>query len=163
MDWRSAFFQQSQSDFEVFQALNSARVPYSHQLHYFQMLSEKLSKAVLLTPKSADPPEPSHAVFVRMLRTLKTRPDVRRQLGFGNNAKAFWAMIDGMLPLAYKLEQLAPALAGFTRPNPEYPWHDRASSTVFCPALYRFADFDLHSPPLVHLLNLVIRLLRIDW
>jgi hypothetical protein len=57
---------------------------------------------------------------------------------------------------------LAPALAGFTQPNPEYPWRDLRSNSVVVPADYPFPEFDPGDPKVQKLTELVRKLLRIE-
>ena len=118
MGWREAFLAQARSDHAIFFRLNDANVEYCHRLHYLQMACEKLAKGFLTPLSSATPPEPTHAVLVRMLQVLKTRPDVRRRLGFQDAAR-FRNYINSLLEVADKIEKLAPDLAGFSQPNPE--------------------------------------------
>lgn len=94
-----------------------------HQLHYLQMVTEKLSKAYFW--RKGKPPAKSHAGFHSFLRALGTVPQAQRPklvqaLEF-KNYKVFQAWIKSVLPLADALERLAPALA-LNGPNPEYPW-----------------------------------------
>ena len=75
MNWRDAFIAQARSDHAIFERLNTPGVEHCHRLHYLQMVSEKLAKGILTRPTQFDPPEPTHAVFVRLLRVLKTSID----------------------------------------------------------------------------------------
>lgn len=50
-----------------------------------------------------------------------------------------------LLPLAYEIERLAPALAQ-DGPNPEYPWFDK-SGQVFAPVDYLFPLVKLMQSP----------------
>lgn len=159
MDWRTAFLLQARSDFAVLQRLNDSPTDYCHRLHYLQMTSEKLAKALLSSP-DGNPPEASHSAFVRMLQVLKTRKDVRRQLGFSDTA-AYRAYLDSLLTLASRVERLAPSLAGLYEPNPEYPWLDRKSQDVVVPAQFAFDDFDPKHSKMLKLAALVGALLRI--
>ena len=118
MTWREAFLAQARADAKVRELLNRAQAAYSHQLHYLQMVTEKLAKALMCTQNA--PPKATHSAFVSGLRSLKGRPDIRRRLGY-DNKESFYAFINSLLPLADKLERLAPNFAGFTQPNPEYP------------------------------------------
>jgi len=160
MDWREAFFCQARSENKIMTLLNARGVEYSHQLHYIQMVTEKLAKGFLAKAGRAEWQQTSHAAFVTMLRTIKGRPDVRTQLGY-KDSQSFNRYIDSLLPLADKIEKLAPALAGTTRPNPEYPWKDRGSSDVLVPAGFAFPEFDPSDPVMVKLMNLIRQLLHI--
>jgi hypothetical protein len=131
MTWRDAFLRQARSDYAVWQKLGTPGVEYSHRLHYLQMVAEKLAKGLLCDPGSATPPAPTHAAFVRLLQVLKTRPEIRRQLGY-TDASVFKRFLDSLLDLGAKIEGLAPSAAGFAHPNPEYPWRDSNSGNR-CP------------------------------
>lgn len=130
-------FEQVQSDYEVLLLLRRAGAPPCHQLHYWQMVTEKLGKAYFW--RTNRPPRRGHASFVRFLQALDDRPaaDVRRiaqLLGFGR-AEDLENWIPTVAPLAYDLERLAPALA-FDGSNAEYPWPPDAP--VSTPASYEF-------------------------
>ena len=107
------------------------------KLHYLQMATEKLAKAFLSSP--SDKPPNVHKAIVRFLQTCKSRPEIRRQLGFDNQHEAFRLYIDSILDLAGRIEDLAP-VGGQERLNPEYPWLDGAGS-VIAPASYGFSEF----------------------
>src|SRR5687767_9507415 len=139
MTWREAFLAQTRGDARVREILNREKAAYSHQLHYFQMVAEKLAKALMCTENA--PPKASHSAFVNGLRSLKGRPDIRRKLGYANK-ESFYAFIDSLLPLADKLERLAPNFAGFTQPNAEYPWQATKSGPVVAPVDFDFPEFD---------------------
>lgn len=160
MNWRAAFLAQARSDDEVRRILNARRVAYSHQLHYLQMVCEKLARAFLVDPAADEPPPRTHAAFVRLLQVIKGRPDIRRQVGY-QDSKVFRAFIDSLLPTASRIEALAPSAAGDRHPNPEYPWWDPAGQTVHVPATFEFVEFDPATPQMVKLEKLVSGLLRI--
>ncbi|MBM3300983.1 MAG: hypothetical protein FJY85_13635 [Deltaproteobacteria bacterium] len=141
MNWREAYFAQAWSDFQVFQQLNVGRHPLCHKLHYLQMATEKLAKGFLCDPKSP-PPKKSHFEFVRFLKVSKGRPDLRSKLGYERNYRAYASYVDSLLPLAEKIEDLAPVGSDFRKVNPEYPWIDDRGG-VRCPALYDFAEFGI--------------------
>lgn len=109
-----------------------------HQLHYLQMVTEKLGKAYFW--RTGRPPRASHASLVRFLQALDDRPRfdvdrIARLLGFGRSQNLEnW--IPTIAPLAYDLERLAPKLAGFNSPNPEYPWPHEAPA--YAPVWYSF-------------------------
>jgi hypothetical protein len=160
MTWRSAFLQQARSDNAIRRLLNREKAAYSHQLHYLQMTAEKLAKGVMTPENSMDGPRVSHAALVRALQILRIRPDIRRQLQFAS-AAAFGSYIDSILPIAHRIERLAPNLAGKTRPNPEYPWKPRSNAEVFAPCDYAFADFRPSNVSIVRLVQLIESLLTI--
>ena len=90
MTWREAFLRQAESDYRIFRDLNhsQASVPVCHQLHYLQMATEKLAKA-LTCPDAGYPPKATHVAFARFLRIMKGRPELRRELGYQGNYNAF--------------------------------------------------------------------------
>ncbi len=154
MSWKSAFLAQAASDNRVRRYLRSPQIEYAHRLHYLQMVSEKLAKGWLADANDPNPPVPTHAGFVRLLQTLKGRPDVRRYLGMPA-ASVFKAYLDSLLDLAAQVESLAPSAAGFGRPNPEYPWRDPTSGAVLVPAEFPFPAFHPRDPRMVKLDRLI--------
>jgi hypothetical protein len=138
MSWRDAFLKQARSDYLVSRHLNTSHLPLCHQLHYLQMASEKLAKAYLCRPGGSHPGT-THHVQEKMLRVLKGRPDVRRELGFGENYHAYCAYIDSLISVAKVVENLAPAGGDCRTMNPEYPWAD-TSGQVLCPAEYDYPE-----------------------
>lgn len=162
MSWRTAFLIQAADDNAVRRYLNSQRVAYSHQLHYLQMTTEKLAKGFSIPATSQDPPEPVHSGFVRLLQTLKHQSRARQRLGFHDQA-SFRKFINSLLDLAYEIEHLAPVFAGFTRPNPEYPWRDAGNGQIIAPAEYPFAEFDPRLPKMIQIEALLAQLLRPDF
>jgi hypothetical protein len=129
---------QARSDFELFRQLRRTGVAQCHQLHYLQMATEKLSKAYLW--RSGNPPPRSHTGFVRFLRALLGRRPatelerIANILGFGRTGDLDnWVV--SIQPLAYALQNMAPAEAG-NGPNPEYPWPHQ--DPAYCPANYPF-------------------------
>ena len=139
MSWRIAYFIQAQNDYGVFRELKRrADIAMCQKLHYLQMATEKLAKAFLSPPSGARPPR-VHTALVRFLRMSKGRPEIRRQLGFEKNYRAYCTYIDSFLDLARRIEGLAP-VGGEERVNPEYPWADIAGN-VLCPASYAFPEF----------------------
>lgn len=159
MSWSVAFFRQARSDNAVRRRLNHPDVEYSHRLQYLQMTTEKLAKGFASTSTAEQPPPPSHKAFVRLLQTLKVRPEIRRRLGYADAAR-FRAFIDSLLPLAEQIEDLAPSSAGQSRPNPEYPWADPVTGIIHVPAEFRFAMFDPRNTRMIKLEQLVESLIR---
>jgi hypothetical protein len=159
MSWRQAFLIQARSDYAVLRWLRRSNNDVCHSLHYLQMACEKLAKA-WLTDRHDNPPLPSHTALVRMLQTLKARPEVRRALRFADT-NAYKRYLDSLLELAARVEKLAPVSGGFGQPNPEYPWRDTLTGNVIAPALFDFAAFDWKSPKMQKLDALIRLLLRI--
>jgi hypothetical protein len=122
--YQTLWWEQTRSDYSVLLLLRRNQSNPCHQLHYLQMVTEKLRKACFW--RKALPPKKSHASFVKFLQALNDRqePDRTRiaQIHGFTRATDFENWIATITPLAYELERLAPALAGDNGPNPEYPW-----------------------------------------
>ncbi len=157
MGWHEAYLTQARSEYAIMEKLGKD-VEDCHRLHYLQMVTEKLSKAMLTPPGSKEPAKTSHVMFVRMLRTLKSSPEFRRQLGF-TSVFGFNSYIDSLLDMAGKIERLSPDQAGLTQPNPEYPWRDNATQQVLAPSDYSFPGFDPHDFKMIRIKKLVNSLL----
>lgn len=154
MNWRSAFLRQAASDEAVRRLLERSGVEQCHRLHYLQMVTEKLAKGLLTEAGAPNPPPPTHQAFVRALQIVKNRPDIRHRLGFVDTA-SYVAFVNSLLPLAVRIEALAPSAAGLTRPNPEYPWRDPMTNAVVVPADHPFRDFDPRHPQMRKLARLI--------
>jgi hypothetical protein len=131
------WWRQARSDLITLKLLRRHGADACHQLHYLQMVTEKLSKACFW--RAGTPPPRSHSGFAQFLRRLGGVPmSKRKQLieifGFGR-FKDFQNWIRAILPLAYSLERLAPALAR-DGPNPEYPWPQ--DQPQHAPAIFGF-------------------------
>ena len=136
--YQALWWEQVCADHAVLLQLRRNHANPCHQLHYLQMVSEKLGKAYFWRTGKA--PRASHASFVRFLQALGDRPNPDRTLialrfGFGR-AKDFENWMPTITPLAYDLGRLAPALAGVNGPNPEYPWP--MDAPISAPATYDF-------------------------
>jgi hypothetical protein len=132
------WWEQTRADQAILLLLRQNGALPCHQLHYLQMVTEKLGKAYFWRTGKAPPK--SHVSFVRFMQALDSRSNADRAhvaslLGFGR-VKGFASWISAVTPLAYALERLAPALAGDQGPNPEYPWPRLAP--VRTPANYLF-------------------------
>jgi hypothetical protein len=160
MDWHEAYLKQARSEYVVLQWLTRMNREYCHRLHYLQMVTEKLGKAMVTPAGGTEPAPVSHVIFVRMLQVLKTRPEVRRRLGY-RDAAVFKEFIDSLLELAGRIERLSPDQAGLTQPNPEYPWKDAATGDILAPTDYAFADFNPRDPKMMKIDHLINDLLRI--
>lgn len=136
-EYQELWWQQAKSDYAVLLLLRRQGVPSCHQLHYLQMATEKLGKAYFWR-SGAEPPR-SHAGFVQFMRSFgNVRATQRQQIAdlfaFGR-FDDFQNWIRAILPLAYALERLAPALAN-DGPNTEYPWPHNAPAHI--PAAFSF-------------------------
>jgi hypothetical protein len=161
MNWRQAFIRQAQSEQQLRSHLKDTAAEYSHQLHYLQMVTEKLAKGFQAGPNDPDPPPLLHNVFARFLQTLKNQPEIRRQLGY-NDRKVFATFINSLLELARRVEQLAPAATGLGQPNPEYPWRDAKTGEAFAPVDFDFRPlFSPRDAKMIKLERLIASLLQI--
>lgn len=117
------WWQQATSDYEVLLLLRKQSSPACHQLHYLQMVTEKLSKAYFW--RSGKSPGSTHAIFRAFLKALndrssRDRENIAKLLGFAG-ASGYRAWLRQVGGLVLEVEQLAPALSQ-DGPNPEYPW-----------------------------------------
>ncbi len=132
------WWRQAESDFDVYGRMRRGGFSACHILHYLQMTTEKLSKAYLW--RAGHSPPKVHTGFVRFLRAIATRTDAELEriaplLRFGR-AHDFELWIKSVLPLAYRIQNLAPAEAG-DGPNPEYPWPHEVP--LHTPVRYEFS------------------------
>lgn len=137
--FQQLWFEQTRSDHSVYLLLSKHGAAPCHQLHYLQMVTEKLGKAYYWRLRK--PPPKSHVSFVRFLQLLNDRPHddadrIAKLLGF-SKAIGLKSWIKVIAPLAHALERLAPALAGDAGPNPEYPWPRLAP--VYSPVAFSFS------------------------
>ncbi|HTU25627.1 MAG TPA: hypothetical protein VMF30_09535 [Pirellulales bacterium] len=121
-EFQRLWWQQARSDHEVFLLLRREGISACHLLHYLQMATEKLAKAYFWRTNA---PPKSHAGFVKFLRSLGGTPTAHRssmakRFAF-NRFEDFQRWIFAVLPIAYDLERITPALAS-DGPNSEYPW-----------------------------------------
>jgi hypothetical protein len=136
--YQELWWEQSRSDHRALLMLRSAGADPCQQLHYLQMVTEKLAKAYFW--RSGAPPPRYHTGFVHFMRSLGGVQQAHQtRLATILDFKTFSALqiwIRAVLPLVYDLERLAPALAQ-NGPNPEYPWPHHAPAE--CPARHDFA------------------------
>ncbi len=135
--YQKLWWQQAQSDHKVLVLLRKQGAAPCHQLHYLQMVTEKLGKALLL--QAGNSPPKSHAMFVRFMRRLASssiseQRRIAEVFSFGR-FEDFENWVPAVLPLAYELQRLAPALAQ-DGPNPEYPWPQIAPE--YAPVAFQF-------------------------
>ena len=135
------WWEQALSDYSVLVLLRSQGVAPCHQLHYLQMVTEKLAKAYFWRTGKAPPK--CHSGFAQFLRSIGgVQPSKRDQVAKALAFKSFGGLqswIRSILPMAYDLERIAPALAN-NGPNPEYPWpHNSPTSS---PVRSQFAVWD---------------------
>ncbi|MDA0832260.1 MAG: hypothetical protein O2955_00240 [Planctomycetota bacterium] len=138
-EYQQLWWQQVKSDFAIWRLLRQNRTDPCHQLHYLQMVTEKISKAYLW--RSGRTPTRTHVGFVDFFRSLTDRSKTTAErtriaeiFGF-KKYDQFQRCMFKLTPLLRELEQLAPALAG-DGPNPEYPWPHQKPK--YSPATYHF-------------------------
>lgn len=140
-DYQRCWWEQARSDHAVLVVLRRQGVAPCHQLHYLQMVTEKLSKASFW--ESGEPPKKSHIGFYKFMRKLlqvqKSEQQRIADIFAFRRFKDFRNWSNLALPLIYALERLAPALA-HDGPNPEYPWPHGSPQNV--PATFAFDVWD---------------------
>jgi hypothetical protein len=113
------FLVQSRTDYAVFDLLRKQpKLPHCHALHYLQMATELLGKA--LAWKSGKP-STTHRAFVKFFRSLSTNRKAQKQLGYEGQNESWRHLIRKSIQFAEQVEDLAPAISQDS-PNPEYPW-----------------------------------------
>lgn len=139
MDWRTAYFQQAKSDYDMLlRLLKEDDIPSCQILHYLQMTTEKLAKGFLIAPGGSRYPK-THDAFARFVKKYaRLNPDLQWACGCVNVSQ-FGAYLDGLRDLAQRIEDLSPE--GDDHPNPEYPWEQ--NGLIIAPISYPFPDLDL--------------------
>jgi hypothetical protein len=131
------FLVQARTNISVFDLLRgNSGLPACHALHYLQMATEMLGKAHAWRQ---GPRATTHRAFVGFLRSLSTNRQAQRQLGFEGLNENWQHLIRKSVPLAERVEDLAPAISPDS-PNPEYPWPRAAPHTA--PAEHTFAIWE---------------------
>lgn len=132
-EYQRLFLVQVRADFAVYELLwRQTDLPHCHALHYLQMATELLGKAHAW---KHGPTANTHRALVGFLKSLATNRKAQKQLGFEGRNENWEHLIRKSRPLAERIEDLAPALAG-DAPNPEYPWPRDAPQTA--PAEHKF-------------------------
>ncbi len=151
--WSEVFLSQAKSDWQVYKHIEGTSFPRCHALHYLQMATEKLAKAYLLAgPTDIQTVRTTHSAFTKYLQALSRNKRLQNALGMLDTQLR--AHIKQLLPLAYEIERLAPALAR-DGPNPEYPW-ETPRGTYHAPAVYEFGMSSiLLEPRGLHLKRLI--------
>ncbi len=155
-----AFLKQARADWSAYQKTLHPSWPVCHRLHFLQMATEKLGKALLVGGKmSFERITGSHAAFVKFLRVASNNYNLHAKLGMNRSQlNVYFAQF---LPIAHEIETLAPALAQ-DGPNPEYPWLDKKGQ-VYVPVDYSFPLIRLlQSPQGLHLVK-YIRIFLIEF
>jgi hypothetical protein len=134
-NWQAAFLRQARVDWESYQRARQGTWPDCHRLLFLQMATEKLGKALLIAGHSSlETVSQTHAAFVKFMQIVSNQRKLRNALGIQKSQQT--AQFRTLLPLAYEIEVLAPALAQHG-PNPEYPW-ENVSGSILAPADYPF-------------------------
>ena len=77
LDWRTAYFQQAKSDYEMLlKLLSEEDIPPCQSLHYLQMTTEKLAKGLLTRPGGSHYPK-----VVAQLRLIALKGEHPRSEG----------------------------------------------------------------------------------
>src|SRR5438105_3289412 len=103
--FQTLWWEQTRSDHSVLLLMRRQGINPCQQLHYLQMVTEKLGKAYFW--RTGRSPRKSHASLVRFLQALDDRPEPERfriaeLFGFGR-AQDFENWIPTITPLAYAL------------------------------------------------------------
>jgi hypothetical protein len=134
-DWQMAFLKQARVDWEAYHRTHQTRWPDCHRLLFLQMATEKLGKALLLAGHSKlERLTRSHAAFVKFMQVASYNRNLQTKLSM--TPSQLKVHFNRLLPIAYEIEILAPALAQ-DGPNPEYPWLDKAGR-IQVPMEYTF-------------------------
>jgi hypothetical protein len=137
-----AFIVQARSDWSVYRLLAEPRdAAVCHQLHYLQMVCEKLAKAYRLrdTRASVDDLVSRHAGFVKFVGAFVV---VALKDEFRGKEAQLRGLLTRMRALAREIEKLAPAIDRAAAPeNAEYPWE--RGGEVIAPSRYSFPSLAL--------------------
>jgi len=132
--WSRAFAARARSDLAACDLLAGTALPACHRLHYLQMWLEKLCKAYLWRPESAEKDlRARHNVVGKVLPQL-VREHWRR-VGFTQCPD-----LDAIRRICREIDLLHPQVDddGRRPDNVEYPWR-KPDGSVACPAGERFA------------------------
>jgi hypothetical protein len=133
--WYNGYLEQARSDWNAYTILQVAPISNCHALHYLQMTTEKLGKALLLVyGTNLDAVRRTHRAFTRFLQIAARNHGLQRELGMTGSQLRMH--IQKLLPIAHEIERLAPALAD-SGANVEYPW-EAPPGTINVPASYNF-------------------------
>ncbi|GEM_PF-562943 len=125
IDWRRGYARQAISDFRVFEKVCELGVPVCHQLHYLQMASEKMAKAMNTPPGTSAPLKTTHKALVMFVRNARSDQRIFNYISpyYRKMQRAqFNACVASFESLAQQIEDLSPKGGSVQAPNPEYPW-----------------------------------------
>jgi len=149
-----AFLAQARSDYLVFERLQEAArsdVSECHVLHYYQMATEKLAKALLA--RVGHPVGKTHFAFGRIAAILAGRQDILTAIGCPNppvtarflaRADALFRQIENLSPDTAGKAAKEKGLAADQGPNVEYPWwqeHPATGPEWLAPAAHTFPAY----------------------
>lgn len=149
MELKQAYHAQAVSDFQVFERmlqLDDEEIAECHPLHYLQMSTEKLAKAILLelNVQGFDPFD--HVAFSMLPQNLRQK-GIAKRLGYAE-FKPYLHFLRRITALCKEIERLCPAIGDASvggrqswSPNTEYPWFGRSESGEkgwLVPALHDF-------------------------
>ena len=142
--WQLAFLKQARVDWEIYQRIDDTSWPTCHRLHFLQMATEKLGKALLVAgDMSLERITHTHAAFVKFLRVARNNHNLQKGLRMSHSQLK--THFNRLLPIANAIEALAPTLAQ-DGPNPEYPWLDKTGN-ILSPVDYSFPQMKLMQSP----------------
>ena len=128
MTQQEAFLAQARSDYDVYKRLkNVDGLPACHWLHYLQMATEKLAKAIRMAFWATGADKESHVAFSKLLGVLQNAPQTAAALKM--KSAAFKQLCRRTQPIIDEIERLAPAVG--SGPNVEYPWQQRDAEGIF--------------------------------
>jgi hypothetical protein len=135
---REAFLEQARSDLTAYDELcRSKSLSPCHQLHYLQMLTEKIARAARMSAGVSNANEMSHKAFSKLAAILGRSDYAAKRLEMDKTS--YRHFLRRAHDIARDIEQLAPAIG--TGPNVEYPWEGRDAEgemTWHVPAKYPF-------------------------
>lgn len=144
--WACGYAKQSQSDFAIYQLLESQGVQKCHRLHFLQMACEKIAKAYRFrdTATSEEKLNTEHVAFSQFMGSYLASDHMKKR--YRIHAKELPKIMKHARSLARAIEKLAPAVDRERSPaNAEYPW--QAGDQIVIPCEYNFPDLELLTSP----------------
>jgi len=137
--------------FTLLQRADRASVPECHVLHYYQMATEKIAKALLA--RVGRPVGRTHVAFRHIVGVLQGNPGILRAIGYADPGKTARFLARAQ-PLLQQIERLSPNIAGEAArqqgldpdqgANVEYPWWQQnpaGEQEWLAPAVQTFSAF----------------------